>query len=325
MLTGSAGKTSFHSRRLDNDQYHFWPTSASVQTARSGSIVAKSRAAKRGEPVHLASRAEHGASKAAKEIGRRLVLAPSLRDVIDKHYGGDPLSAQLAKLLADIGVDGRVPSERELSERLHVSRTALRDRLQLMQSLGLLMRRRGAGTYIRPLDPSKLSLALDLALMAGNFSLESLQSVRMGLERQAALEAAAVRSPHQLGALRGALETIRVATTDMQMDEADYDFHNQLMRGSGNPALAFFADALRDVLHRALAVRRAGMRKLVNDREIMIQLHSDIYVAVEVGDKRQAELAIQNHFDTFDRLVGGLGSGAASGFTDQQSVPAMKR
>lgn len=260
-------------------------------------------------------------------MGRQLMWPPlqcsrpSLREVIDNHFGGDPLSANLAKLLSKVGRDKRLPSERDLSEQLNASRTALRDRLQLLQSMGFLERRQGAGTYFRRLDPSKLSLAIDLALMARNFSLESLQSVRRALERQGGVEAARARSPHQLGALRAALETIRVADTDIEMDEADFDFHNQLIRGSGNPALAFFADALSDVLHRALAVRRAEMRKLVNDREIMIQLHGDIYLAVEAGDASLAELAIQSHFDTFEWLVMGIHRDGAS-INSLASIPA---
>jgi len=43
----------------------------------------------------------------------------------------------------------RLPSERELSERLHVGRSSVREALRSLELLGLIETRRGEGTYLR--------------------------------------------------------------------------------------------------------------------------------------------------------------------------------
>ncbi len=43
----------------------------------------------------------------------------------------------------------RLPSERELSERLHVGRSSVREALRSLELLGLIETRRGEGTFIR--------------------------------------------------------------------------------------------------------------------------------------------------------------------------------
>ena len=73
----------------------------------------------------------------------------------DKNYKTSvPLYVQIAEsLLAQIETgeltpDERLPSERELSKRLNVSRMTLRAALRELDSYGLLVRRPGDGTYI---------------------------------------------------------------------------------------------------------------------------------------------------------------------------------
>jgi GntR family transcriptional regulator len=67
---------------------------------------------------------------------------------------GVPLYIQIAESLLDqiesgeLSPGDRLPSERELSEGLGVNRMTLRRALQLLEMQGLLVRRRGNGTYI---------------------------------------------------------------------------------------------------------------------------------------------------------------------------------
>lgn len=222
------------------------------------------------------------------------------------HFGSDEVSKALAGVIRSTPPGQRLPTERDLVAMLGVSRTALRDRLQTLEGLGVICRRQGAGTFVvQQLDPTGLAFALDLAITGSHLPLEALHSVRVALERQAGLEAARVGDPVLIGYLEKALNTIVESDDGEVVDEADFEFHYRLLRAAGNPALSFFADALAGVLHEALRHRRAEMRARMNDRdrEVMANVHRAIFVAVRAGDPSRAAAAVDAHFDAYRELV----------------------
>ncbi|MBN1887981.1 MAG: GntR family transcriptional regulator [Thermoflexales bacterium] len=99
-----------------------------------------------------------------------------------KHtHNAPPSRSQLDKALAALlkrGQPGdRLPAEPALAAQLGVSRATLREVLRSLQERGLLVRRRGAGTFIA-FPPSSVENGLE--------SLESFDAIarRMGLEAQ---------------------------------------------------------------------------------------------------------------------------------------------
>ncbi|SDM26318.1 FadR/GntR family transcriptional regulator [Bacillus sp. OK048] len=62
-----------------------------------------------------------------------------------------------AMIAADNLISGdKIPSERELSERLNVGRSSVREALRALELLGLIETRRGEGTFIRDFQGNQL-------------------------------------------------------------------------------------------------------------------------------------------------------------------------
>lgn len=216
----------------------------------------------------------------------------------------DPVSAAVSELIRQLAPGDRLPGERELATTLNVSRAALRDRLSQLEGLGVLERRTGSGTYVRELESANLTNALDLAVRASRLSLPALHSVRVALERQAAREAARLAEPVPIAYMRKAVKTMQEPTAlDADIFQADLSFHRALFNAAANPALSFFADALRGVLKKDLAKRRERMRVWPDDRQVMIDVHLAIYDAVQSGDEQAAMQAIDHHFDLIDQRL----------------------
>jgi GntR family transcriptional regulator len=73
---------------------------------------------------------------------------------LDRDETSVPLYVQIADIMLDriesgeLAPGDRLPSERELSERLDINRLTLRRALRILEVQGLLVRRQGSGTYI---------------------------------------------------------------------------------------------------------------------------------------------------------------------------------
>lgn len=65
---------------------------------------------------------------------------------------------QLREMISDGGLKpgDKIPSERELTERLNVGRSSVREALRALELLGLIETRRGEGTYIKDFRGNQL-------------------------------------------------------------------------------------------------------------------------------------------------------------------------
>lgn len=215
-------------------------------------------------------------------------------------YGSDPIVERLDEVMRSVGPGGRLPSERQLSLMLGVSRTALRDRIQQVEALGVLRRTVGAGTYVQEIDPTGLAIGLSVAVTSSQLTLRSLHSVRVALERQAAIEAALLADPVSLGYMARAAHRIDEADEGEDLMRADAEFHECLLRAANNTAINFFAAALSGPLRESVLVRQELMCHTPRWRDIMSTVHRGIYVAVSSGDVHAAARSVDDHFAAFD-------------------------
>ena len=97
----------------------------------------------------------------------------------------------------------RLPSERELAERMGVSRPSLREAIAGLQERGLLVTRAGAGVYVADMLGSAFSEALVRLFSSHEEAVFDYVSFRRDLEGMAA-ERAAFSSSVSLGILKQA-------------------------------------------------------------------------------------------------------------------------
>lgn len=217
----------------------------------------------------------------------------------------DPLLEKLLRLFRETGPENRIPSERELSESWGVSRTALRSRLRLLESVGALDRRGAAGSFVRVMAPADVSMALRIGLSESVMSSpRSFQPVRVALEREAAKQAASNPSPVPIAYMEEAVIRMEATSDPLELYEADLDFHRSLFAASGDVALIFFSDAVADLIAASVTERRRRMTQLASDVHEMRALHRSILDAVKSRDVLAAMLSVDEHFDSIDSVAG---------------------
>ncbi len=156
----------------------------------------------------------------------------------------------ILRLVAEEGVRAgdRLPSQRELAERLGVSRTSLREALSTPAARGVIRSQAGKGVFF---------LGSDTADTGGGWPFASRVSpaevfqLRYGLEGFVAGLACASADPEDLDWLEDNVASLRVELKAGQFEAAarlDYAFHRRLAAIAGNRAISDWLDSSAEVL-----------------------------------------------------------------------------
>ena len=186
----------------------------------------------------------------------------------------------------------KLPAERKLSDLLHVSRPALREAIQAMAVLEVLVSRRRDGTYIRSLANLEGNWPSDPRLDDGDFDTIELLEVRKMLEPQAAALAASRANEQQLGEIKAHLLRMKEYVEDIAIrEEADFLFHDAVVRAAGNRVLLQLANSLKPLLIKS----RRITGQTHHDMSRLIRQHTAIYEAIRMGNAALAEEAMRQH------------------------------
>lgn len=220
----------------------------------------------------------------------------------------DDLLAGLRDLIVQAGVRQpdldrlRLPPERELSMRLNVPRSALRDKLMTLEHIGILERTQGSGTYVRMLNADLIRLYFDLALALGYINTDELETARELLEREIARRAAVVGTDADFDELARLCDRMSAAVTVEKNLEEDYCFHMRLAQTAWNPVINLIVEGLSTVLHTVLARRRRMVRSLPDAAARQNAAHPPIVDALRRCDPDGAMLAMDNHLRITNEL-----------------------
>jgi DNA-binding FadR family transcriptional regulator len=144
----------------------------------------------------------------------------------------------------EVGPGDRLPTERDLTTRLGLSRSTVREAIRSLELLGVVDSRHGDGTYVRKLDASLVLEATGFVsrLVRDDDALEMFD-VRAVLDSAAASLAAARLTADERDELQRHFDAMLSATTPETYLEADMAFHAHVAACSGNRLLAALLDS----------------------------------------------------------------------------------
>jgi DNA-binding FadR family transcriptional regulator len=221
--------------------------------------------------------------------------------------GGNAFEITVARLVQAIKLgmvaDGeRLPPERELAERLQVSRVTLREAIGALRDAGFLDSRRGrsGGTFVvyggahAGEDPAELARGMGPALH------DALDFRRVLEPGGAALAATRTLSAADRQRLVGALAAARDRGPTRRVN--DSRLHLAIAAASGSPSLAASVADVQLTLDRLLAAIPVIRRNLDHSDA----QHDRIVDAILHGDAVAARAAMEEHCDGTAELLRGL-------------------
>lgn len=202
----------------------------------------------------------------------------------------------------------RLPSERELSERMGVSRPSLREALGELQDRGLLVSKVGAGVFVADVLGSAFSPALVTLFATHDEAVFDYIGFRRDMEGLAAERAAQVGSDTDLAVINQIFEKMEAAHTKRNpTEEAELDasFHLAIIEASHNIVMLHMMRSMYDLLKEGVFYNRSIMFKQRMTRSHLLDQHRAINVALQKRDAPGARQAVSAHMDYVENALAG--------------------
>jgi len=186
----------------------------------------------------------------------------------------------------------RLRPERELARRIGVSRPSIRAGLRALRAQGVLVTRRGSGTYVADGPPTLDSEPLEFLAALHGFTRHEMFEARRVLEVSAARMAAERSTGEAIAAIADQV-TGMFATIDDPSAFLVHDirFHRAVAAASGNPIVASLVEMVSAIFYE----RRRRTATRARDLRLTAQVHREIYHAIRDHDRAAAERLMFDH------------------------------
>jgi len=198
-----------------------------------------------------------------------------------------------------LAIDAGLPSEADIGLTHDVSRMTVREAIKTLQAQGVVRVESGRGSFVNPVSKwNSLDAVLRVSAVGTSDSEVAVQlvEVRRLFETGATSLAALRRSDADMDALRAELHRMRTsheANDVATFVQADLDFHDVILRASGN----VFLGAMFEPLTRVLAERREQTSRVVEIQAHALYQHGMILDALQSQDAEAARRAMESHMD----------------------------
>ena len=185
----------------------------------------------------------------------------------------------------------KIPSERELTEALSVSRIAVREAIKSLEAKGLLEVRPGEGTFVKA--PTSHDLIDPLTnILISKHAFKELLEVRRIIEVELAGFAAERASEEDLLKIKTALDMMESDISKKRSHlKSDFMFHDAIAKSGDNKLLARMMLTVRDLMRESILLTT----KVEGSNYRAVHGHRLVYDNIVKRDSERAKLAMLDH------------------------------
>jgi DNA-binding FadR family transcriptional regulator len=153
----------------------------------------------------------------------------------------------------------KLPNENELSERLGISRTTLREAIRILVSEGILVVKRGAGTFVAEQSNQLADKRIDMQEFSDiKVTLRDLYETRMIFEPEAASLACRRATDEEIAHIlrlgQECQQHLLVNPTGKERIRSESAFHGAILKASHNEFISSFMPMLTETIEKTFAL-----------------------------------------------------------------------
>lgn len=194
----------------------------------------------------------------------------------------------------------KIPTERELSELLGVSRAAIREALKILDIIGLVEKVPSQGTYLKEELDNWLIEPMAIIFKLSGTSQKEVYEFRKMIEVEIATLAADRITDEEIEELTQCYNNMIVAEDEIFKAKYDKKFHYIIAKATKNYIIFNAYNAMSPMLDlftvdsRSLVIKSEG-------EDIMEEMHKNIYISILNRDKKAARDAMNIHMNMISK------------------------
>jgi GntR family transcriptional repressor for pyruvate dehydrogenase complex len=196
----------------------------------------------------------------------------------------------------------KLPSEFELAEKFGVSRTAVREALQMLSVRGLVDIRRGSGGYVTEMGMATVVEPFyDLLEMnCGGGALLHILRIRLFMETENTRIAVPNSSEEDIEYLQEKFNQMVTHKDDIKKNiENDIKFHRRIAAATKNPLIPIIMEPIFQLLQKYIP----SDYKPTHDKEITIKFHGDLVKHFKNRDAEAAADTMHEHLTFAEKHI----------------------
>ncbi|MFV0358180.1 FadR/GntR family transcriptional regulator [Tropicimonas sp.] len=200
----------------------------------------------------------------------------------------------------------RLPAERDLAERMGVSRPSLRAALSELEEAGLVQVRAGSGIYIADLLAPAFPVPLIRLFATHDEAVHDYIAFRRDMEGLTAARAAEAGSATDIAVIAGIFGRMEQAHESRAPGEEarlDAEFHMAIVEAAHNLVMLHMMRGMYRLLREGIFANRAALFQRRSTRATLLAQHRAIFEAIRDHDPDRARNAVGAHLDFVEQTM----------------------
>lgn len=196
-----------------------------------------------------------------------------------------------------LNIGDRLEPERQLAQRLNVSRATVREAINVLNYMGFICSTQGSGNYVTDNYSRTVTMIMKAMYLREDIDLERFMDFRQMLELHAFEMAVEHATTEQKDEMKQIVNLMDVCSDENLRITLDSSFHRLLVLSSGDPLIRINFEALSSVIRQSQSDTFFSYVSLKpNGIQILQQYHHTIIDALYEEDLEKGRQAIINHF-----------------------------
>jgi GntR family transcriptional repressor for pyruvate dehydrogenase complex len=204
------------------------------------------------------------------------------------------LSGQLEK-------GDKLPSERELAEKMQISRTSVREGLRVLETMGVIESKHGEGNYICSNTASSIMDSFSMMFVLNNGKSMDILELRKYAELTTVDLAAQRGTEDDFHELEEILTKLRESDSESEQISIDKQLHYKIASMSGNYLIQNMYITSANLFEKFIEDTRKNILTYTENSYVLLKQHENIVNAIIEQDSVKAVEAMRKHLDFIEQ------------------------